>query len=63
MAMALAIFKETYSVEGKSVNEIAEKVAFKFLDLFGRQRGEPAYLTRAPNKRQEIWELGSAPVP
>jgi carbon-monoxide dehydrogenase catalytic subunit len=48
--------------EGKSVNEVAEKVALKFLDQFGQQRGELAYLTRAPKKRQEIWKkLGIAP--
>jgi carbon-monoxide dehydrogenase catalytic subunit len=48
--------------EGKSVNEIAEKVALKFLDQFGQQRGELAYLTRAPKRRQEIWKkLGIAP--
>ncbi len=50
------------NVEGKSANEIAEKVALKFLDQFGQQRGELTYLTRAPKKRQEIWKkLGIAP--
>ncbi len=50
------------NIEGKSVNEIAEKAALKFLDQFGQQRGELAYLTRAPKKRQEIWKkLGIAP--
>jgi carbon-monoxide dehydrogenase catalytic subunit len=50
------------NVEGKSVNEVAEKVALKYLDQFGQQRGELAYLTRAPKKRQEIWKkLGIAP--
>jgi carbon-monoxide dehydrogenase catalytic subunit len=50
------------NVEGKSVNEIAEKVALKFLEQFGQQRGELAYLSRAPKKRQEIWKkLGIAP--
>jgi carbon-monoxide dehydrogenase catalytic subunit len=50
------------NVEGKSVNEVAEKVALKFLDQFGQQRGELAYLGRAPKKRQEIWKkLGIAP--
>src|SRR5512146_1365139 len=49
-------------VEGKSVSETAEKVALKFLDQFGQQRGELAYLGRAPKKRQEIWKkLGIAP--
>jgi carbon-monoxide dehydrogenase catalytic subunit len=50
------------NVEGKSVNEVAEKVALKFLEQFGQQRGELAYLGRAPKKRQEIWKkLGLAP--
>jgi anaerobic carbon-monoxide dehydrogenase catalytic subunit len=50
------------NVEGKAVNEIAEKVALKFLEQFGQQRGELAYLGRAPKKRQEIWKkLGIAP--
>jgi anaerobic carbon-monoxide dehydrogenase catalytic subunit len=50
------------NVEGKAVNEVAEKVALKFLDQFGQQRGELAYLSRAPKRRQEIWKkLGIAP--
>ena len=50
------------NVEGKSVNEVAEKVALKFLEQFGQQRGELAYLSRAPKRRQEIWKkLGIAP--
>ena len=50
------------NVEGKPVNEVAEKVALKFLEQFGQQRGELAYLSRAPKKRQEIWKkLGIAP--
>jgi carbon-monoxide dehydrogenase catalytic subunit len=50
------------NVEGKSVNEVAEKVALKFLEQFGQQQGELAYLGRAPKKRQEIWKkLGIAP--
>src|SRR5512140_2356506 len=40
------------AVAGKSVNEVAEKVALKFLEQFGQQRGELAYLSRAPKKRQ-----------
>ncbi len=49
-------------VEGKQVNEVAEKVALKFLEQFGQQRGELAYLGRAPRKRQELWKkLGIAP--
>ncbi len=50
------------NVEGKSVNKVAEEVALKFLEQFGQQRGELAYLGRAPKKRQEIWKkLGIAP--
>src|SRR5512140_280961 len=50
------------NVEGKAVNKIAEEVALKFLEQFGQQRGERAYLSRAPKKRQEIWKkLGLAP--
>ena len=50
------------NVEGKSVNEVAEKVALKFLEQFGQQQGTLAYLGRAPKKRQEIWKkLGIAP--
>lgn len=50
------------NVEGKSVNEVAEKVALKYLDQFGQQRGELIYLSRAPKRRQEIWKkLGLAP--
>jgi anaerobic carbon-monoxide dehydrogenase catalytic subunit len=49
-------------VEGKALNEVAEKVALKYLDQFGQQRGELAYLSRAPKRRQEIWKkLGIAP--
>lgn len=50
------------NVEGKPVNKVAEEVALKFLDQFGQQKGELAYLSRAPKKRQEIWKkLGIAP--
>jgi anaerobic carbon-monoxide dehydrogenase catalytic subunit len=49
-------------VEGKSVNEVAEQVALKYLDQFGQRQGELAYLKRAPKKRQETWKkLGIAP--
>ncbi len=50
------------NIEGKSLNEVAEKVALKYLDQFGQQQGELGYLSRAPKKRQEIWKkLGIAP--
>ena len=49
-------------IEGKPVNEVAEKVALKFIEQFGQQKGELVYLSRAPKKRQEIWrKLGIAP--
>ncbi len=48
--------------DGKEVNELAKEVAEKALAQFGQQRGELAYLRRAPEKRQEIWrEQGLAP--
>ena len=50
------------NIEGKATNKVAEEVALKFLEQFGQQRGELAYLGRAPKKRQEIWKkLGIAP--
>jgi carbon-monoxide dehydrogenase catalytic subunit len=50
------------NVEGKPVNKVAEEVALKFLEQFGQQRGELAYLGRAPKKRQEVWKkFGIAP--
>ncbi len=42
-------------VEGRSSNEIARDVAEKALAQFGQQTGELAYLSRATQKRQEIW--------
>jgi carbon-monoxide dehydrogenase catalytic subunit len=48
--------------EGLGVNELAKAVAEKALAQFGQQRGELAYLKRAPEKRQEVWrEMGLAP--
>ncbi len=41
---------------------LAEKVALRLLEDFGRQAGEIAYLKRAPARRQRLWrELGIAP--
>ncbi|MBI3913871.1 MAG: anaerobic carbon-monoxide dehydrogenase catalytic subunit, partial [Chloroflexi bacterium] len=48
--------------DGKSTNEIAKEVAEKGLADFGKQKGELLYLSRAPQKRQELWrKLGIAP--
>ena len=43
------------NIKGKTVNQVAEEVALKFLEQFGQQKGVLAYLSRAPKKRQEIW--------
>jgi len=48
--------------EGRPVNDVAKDVATKFLDDFGRQRGEINYVKRAPQKTQERWhKWGIAP--
>jgi len=50
------------SVEDRETNDIAKDVAEAALAQFGQQRGELAYVKRAPKKRQEIWrELDIAP--
>lgn len=41
--------------EGKSVSELAGAVADKALAQFGQQTGELVYVSRAPEKRQQIW--------
>ncbi len=41
--------------EGRPVNEVAKDVALKFLEDFGRQKGELTYVKRAPRKTQERW--------
>jgi carbon-monoxide dehydrogenase catalytic subunit len=49
-------------VDGRSVNDIASDVADIAVAQFGQQRGEVAYIKRAPAKRQKIWrELGYVP--
>jgi len=49
-------------VNGRSDNEIANDVADKAIREFGQQKGELAYLRRAPKKRYELWkELDLAP--
>jgi anaerobic carbon-monoxide dehydrogenase catalytic subunit len=49
--------------KGKDTNKLAEEVALKCLEDFGRQqKGELSFLKRAPEKRQRLWhELGIAP--
>lgn len=42
--------------EGRPVNDVAKDVALKFLDDFGRQKGELNYVKRAPKKTQERWK-------
>ena len=42
--------------EGKEKNKLAEEVALKALENFGQQSGQLSYISRAPAKRQEIWE-------
>lgn len=41
--------------EGRAVNDVAKDVALKFLEDFGRQKGELNYVKRAPKKTQERW--------
>ena len=48
--------------EGRPVNDVAKDVALKFLEDYGRQKGELNYLKRAPKKTQERWrKWGIAP--
>lgn len=42
--------------EGRPVNDVARDVAHKFLEDYGRQRGELNYVKRAPQKTQERWK-------
>lgn len=42
--------------EGRPVNDVAKDVALKFLEDFGRQKGELNYVKRAPKKTQERWK-------
>lgn len=41
---------------GRSTKDVARDVALKFLEDFGRQRGELNYIKRAPQKTQERWK-------
>lgn len=42
--------------EGRPVNDVARDVAQKFLEDYGKQRGELNYIKRAPQKTQERWK-------
>lgn len=42
--------------EGRPVNDVARDVATRFMEDFGRQRGEVSYVSRAPKKTQERWK-------
>ncbi|MBL8055879.1 MAG: anaerobic carbon-monoxide dehydrogenase catalytic subunit [Anaerolineales bacterium] len=42
-------------VEGKTTAQLAKDVAQKAIAEFGQQRGELAFIKRAPKKRQEAW--------
>lgn len=41
---------------GRPVNDVARDVALKFIEDFGRQKGELTYVKRAPQKTQERWK-------
>lgn len=41
--------------DGKSVEQLAKEVALKAIAEFGQQKGELAFVKRAPKKRQELW--------
>ncbi|HRW48115.1 MAG TPA: anaerobic carbon-monoxide dehydrogenase catalytic subunit [Caldilinea sp.] len=48
--------------EGRALNDIAVDIADNAIAQFGQQKGELAYLKRAPKKRYELWkELDIAP--
>ncbi len=42
--------------EGRDINDVARDVATKFIEDFGRQKGEINYVKRAPAKTQERWK-------
>jgi len=49
--------------DGVSVEKIAEQVAEKGFEDFGRQHGVQSYVKRAPEKRQKLWEkMGVLPA-
>jgi carbon-monoxide dehydrogenase catalytic subunit len=42
--------------EGRPVNEVAKEVALRFIEDFGRQKGNINYISRAPRKTQDRWK-------
>ena len=42
--------------DGRTTEQVAESVALKALEDWGRQNGELNYVKRAPKKRQELWK-------
>ncbi len=49
---------EILGIESKDrpVNDVAQEVALKYIEDFGRQTGELNYIKRAPKKTQERWQ-------
>ncbi len=43
-------------IEGRSPSEIANDLADLYISQFGQQTGEIVSITRAPEKRQKLWE-------
>ncbi len=43
-------------IEGRSPNEIADELADLYIAQFGQQKGRVVPASRAPKKRQKIWE-------
>ncbi|MCJ7626582.1 MAG: anaerobic carbon-monoxide dehydrogenase catalytic subunit [Anaerolineaceae bacterium] len=43
-------------IEGRSPQEIANDLADLFIAQFGQQRGQLSTITRAPEKRQKLWQ-------
>jgi len=49
-------------IEGRSPSEIANELADLYIAQFGQQNGKVALISRAPEKRREVWEtLGVTP--
>lgn len=54
--------KYNIPIEGRSPTEIANDLADLYLAQFGQQRGQVVVTSRAPQKRQKLWqELGVVP--
>lgn len=60
----LRMIAQIYGIQldSKPKEKIAEEVAIKALEEFGRQEGELGFIKRAPEKRQQLWrQLGLVP--